>query len=100
MRYISNPTEFRKNISQKLNEILEEEVLSINIERGVFNYSIKEAKSKKIIKKWENPRFVQLYLDRLRSIYINLKNPQLLNQVKNKEIAPQSIAFMTHQEIN
>lgn len=100
MRYISNPTEFRKNISQKLNEILEEEVLSINIERGVFNYSIKEANSKKIIKKWENPRFVQLYLDRLRSIYINLKNPQLLNQVKNKEIAPQSIAFMTHQEMN
>jgi len=100
MRCISNPTEFRKNISQKLNEIIEEEVLSINIERGVFNYSIKEASSKKIIKKWENPRFVHIYLDRLRSICINLKNSEFLNQIKNKEIAPQSIAFMTHQEMN
>jgi len=100
MRYINSPTEFRKKISEKIHNIVEDEVMSINIERGVFNYSIKEANSKKIIKKWENPRFVQIYLDRLRSIYINLKNPEFLNQIKNKEILPQSIAFMTHQEMN
>ena len=73
MREISNPSEFRANISQKLNKIVEDEVLSINIERGVFNYSLKEASTKRIIKKWENPRFVQIYLDRLRTLYINLK---------------------------
>lgn len=100
MRYINSPIEFRKKISEKIHNIVEDEVMSINIERGVFNYSIKEANSKKIIKKWENPRFVQIYLDRLRSIYINLKNPEFLNQIKNKEILPQSIAFMTHQEMN
>jgi len=100
MRYINSPTEFRKKISEKIHNIVEDEVMSINIERGVFNYTIKEANSKKIIKKWENPRFVQIYLDRLRSIYINLKNPEFLNQIKNKEILPQSIAFMTHQEMN
>lgn len=100
MREISNPTEFRANISQKLNKIVEDEVLSINIERGVFNYSLKEASTKRIIKKWENPRFVQIYLDRLRTLYINLKNPDFLNQVKNSEVPPQSIAFMTHQEMN
>jgi transcription elongation factor S-II len=100
MREISNPSEFRANISQKLNKIVEDEVLSINIERGVFNYSLKEASTKRIIKKWENPRFVQIYLDRLRTLYINLKNPDFLNQVKNSEVPPQSIAFMTHQEMN
>lgn len=100
MREISNPTEFRTNISQRLNKIVEDEVLSVNIERGVFNYSLKEANTKRIIKKWENPRFVQIYLDRLRTIYINLKNTDFLNQVKNSEIPPQSIAFMTHQEMN
>jgi transcription elongation factor S-II len=100
MREISNPTEFRTNISQRLNKIMEDEVLSVNIERGVFNYSLKEANTKRIIKKWENPRFVQIYLDRLRTIYINLKNTDFLNQVKNSEIPPQSIAFMTHQEMN
>lgn len=100
MRSINNPTEFRKNISNKFNSIIEDEVLSINIERGIFNYSLKEASSKKIIKKWENPRFVQIYIDRLRTIYINLKNTEFLNQVKNKEVTPQHVAFMTHQEMN
>ena len=33
-------------------------------------------------------------------LYINLKNPDFLNQVKNSEVPPQSIAFMTHQEMN
>jgi len=100
MRNIANPTEFRNNVSQKLNLLLDDDVLRINVERGVFNYSLKEASSKKIIKKWENPRFVQIYLDRLRSIYINLKNPTFLNQIKNGEVTPSNVAFMSHQEMN
>lgn len=100
MRIIQNPQEFRTNISQKINNIIDDEILSINIEKCVFNYSLKEASLKKIIKKWENPRFVQLYIYRLRSIYINLKNKEFLNQIKNNEITVQSVAFMTHQEMN
>jgi len=100
MRNIANPTEFRTNISNKLNAIIEDDTLCVNVERGVFNYSLKEASSKKIIKKWENPRFVQIYLDRLRSIYINLKDTSFLNRIKNGEVTPLNIASMTHQEMN
>jgi len=100
MRNIANPTEFRKNISNRLNTLIEDDTLCINAERGVFNYSLKEASTKKIIKKWENPRFVQIYLDRLRSLYTNLKNPSFLNRIKNGEVTPHNIASMTHQEIN
>ena len=50
MRIIQNPQEFRTNISQKINNIIDDEILSINIEKGVFNYSLKEASLKKIIK--------------------------------------------------
>jgi transcription elongation factor S-II len=100
MRNIANPTEFRTNISNKLNAIIEDDTLCVNVERGVFNYSLKEASSKKIIKKWENPRFVQIYLDRLRSIYINLKDTSFLNRIKNGEVTPLNIACMTHQEMN
>ena len=39
-------------------------------------------------------------MDRLRSKYINLKNKDLLIQLKTGEITPQSLAFMTHQEMN
>lgn len=100
MHKISNPETFRKNVVDKIGEVLEDEKNSINLEKGVFNYAIKEANSRKIIKKWENPYFAQIYIDRLRSIYVNLKNPELLNAVKSGELAPQVLAFMTHQEMD
>jgi transcription elongation factor S-II len=100
MHKIANPESFRNNIRNKIIEILADEKQSINLEKGIFNYAIKEATNRKIIKKWENPYFVQIYIDRIRSIYLNLKNPELLNMVKNNEITPQVLAFMTHQEMN
>jgi transcription elongation factor S-II len=100
MLKITEPTTFRENICKKFNVILENEVQSINLEKGIFNYALKEANQRKIIKKWENPHFTQIYVDRLRSIYINLKSPDLLEQIKNNEIQTKNVAFMTHQELN
>jgi len=100
MLSISNPDNFRNNIRAKISPILGEEKLSTNLEIAIYNYAIKEANSRKIIKKWDNPYFVQLYVDRLRSIYMNLKNAELLEQLKSGEITPQTVAFMTHQEMN
>ena len=42
-----------------------------NIEKGIYNYAIQEATKKHIVKKWENQSFVHLYMDKLRSVYIN-----------------------------
>jgi hypothetical protein len=100
MRRIQNPDEFRANIRVKIQPMFEDEKLATNLEKGIYNFAIKEANNRKIIKKWENPHFVQLYLDRLRSICVNLKNPDLLDHLKRGEISPQSLAFMTHQEMN
>jgi transcription elongation factor S-II len=100
MRRIQNPDEFRANIRGKIQPIVADEKLATNLEKGIYNFAIKEANNLKIIKKWENPHFAQLYLDRLRSIYINLKNEALLDHLKHGEISPQSLAFMTHQEMN
>jgi transcription elongation factor S-II len=100
MLKITEPNTFRENIRKKLNGILNNEIHSINLEKGIYNFAIKEANQRKIIKKWENPHFTQLYVDRLRSIYINLKSPDLLEQIKNREIKPENVAFMTHQELN
>jgi transcription elongation factor S-II len=100
MYSITNPISFRQNVATKLEGVLKEEKSAINLEKGIYNYAIKEASNRKIIKKWENPHFVQLYVDRLRSIYINLKNPELLAQVVSGEITSQQLAFMSHQEMN
>jgi transcription elongation factor S-II len=101
MERIHSPETFRENIRKKLGTILGcEDRLVVNLEKGIFNYAIKEANNKKIVKKWENKSFAQIYVDKLRTIYMNLKNPELLQNIRNGEIAPQSIAFMTHQELN
>jgi DNA-directed RNA polymerase subunit M/transcription elongation factor TFIIS len=97
---ISNPDEFRTNVRTKLTQLIEDDIVALNLEKGVFNYALREANHKKILKKWTNSRFAQLYVDRLRTIYVNLKNPELLTHLKSKEISPQTLAFMTHQEMN
>lgn len=98
---ISNPETFRNNVRQKLiNKINNENKVASNLEKAIFNYAIKEATQKKIIKKWENPYFVQLYVDRLRTIFQNLSNPDILSQLQSNELHPQTLAFMTHQEMN
>jgi transcription elongation factor S-II len=98
-RKIANPEQFRLNIRGKLNLILENEKHSSNLEKGIFNYALKEATNRKVVKKWDNPYFVQIYLDRLRSIYLNLKNPEILEQIKSESIQAHTVAFMTHQEM-
>jgi transcription elongation factor S-II len=95
---IENPELFRSNIRQKINTVLTNEKNSINLEKGIFNYTLKEAEQKKIVKKWDNKYFVQIYLDRVRSIMINLKG-EILTNIKEGIIKPHVVAFMTHQEL-
>ena len=97
-RKIENPELFRKNIRAKLAVYFEKEKYAINLEKGVHNWALKEATNKKVVKKWDNPFFVQIYVDRLRSVYINLKNDDLIKSVNNGEVKSQDVAFMTHQE--
>jgi len=99
IRKIDNSDKFRENIRQKLCEFFKTEKDAANLEKGIHNWSLKEATNKKVIKKWDNPFFVQIYIDHLRSIYVNLKNDGLIERVNNGEIKSQEIAFMTHQEM-
>ena len=75
------------------------DAISTNIEKGIFNWAIQHASKNNIVKKWSNPFFVTLYIDHLRSVYINLKKPDVSSAVLSGNIKSQEIAFMTHQEI-
>ncbi len=98
LRKIENPESFRSNIRKKINEILNDDKNSNNLEKGIFNYALKEAEHKKIVKKWDNRQFVQIYVDRLRSIITNLKG-EILENIQNGTLKPHVVAFMTHQEL-
>ena len=95
---IDNPEKFRSNIKQMLNDILKDEKNSNNLEKVIFNYSLKESDQNKIVKKWDNKKFVQIYINRLRSIVVNLKG-EILEHIKDGTIKPHVVAFMTHQEL-
>ena len=100
VRKIKYPEQFRSNICKEFGKHFENEKDVINLEKGIYNWAIKDATNKKVVKKWDNCFFVQIYLDRLRSIYNNLqKNDQLVKMVNSGEIKAENIAFMTHQEI-
>ena len=103
VKIIENPDEFRANIAAKFSPFFVEkggsEKHASNLEKGIHNWALKEATNRKVVKKWDNPFFVQIYLDHLRSIYINLKNDNLIEQVVSGEIKSHTIAFMTHHEM-
>ena len=99
MRTITNPTEFRENVRERLQGFIPDETMCKNLEKGIYNYCIKEATERQIVKKWDNVYFVHLYIDRLRTLYYNLKNPQLVEQITSKAIKPHEVAFMSHQQI-
>ena len=100
MRNITEPTKFRNNIVSKLNEWTKNERISKNLERGIYNFAIKYSKEKSIVRKWENSAFAQIYIDRLRSIYRNLKsNPELATSLQQFKFKAHTLAFMTHQEM-
>lgn len=100
MRIIQDDELFRKNMIFKLNDIIKNDLISKELENGVYDYACKEANTWKLIIRWDNPNFVQLYSDRMRSIYINLKNNILLKNLQEGEIKASTLAFMTHQEMN
>ena len=74
MKQIKNPDEFRDNICKELNKLIPDIKICINLEKGIVNYSIKKANEINIVKKWDNVYFVQIYIDRLRSIMMNLES--------------------------
>jgi len=99
MYRIPQPTVFRENIREKIAKQIQPVKLATNLERAIYNYAIKEATTRKIIKKWENPYFTQLYVDRLRTIIRNLSEEAIAN-INSGETSVQTFAFMTHQEMN
>lgn len=92
---------FRNNISKRLEDIIGDEKKAKNIEISIFNYTIKQANEREIVKKWENEGFSMIYKERLRSIWINLMNSDtgLLNNIKTDVISPTLVGSMTHQDM-
>lgn len=93
-------TALRENIRNKINNVVSNSNISENIEKGIYNFVIKQSNEKNILKKWDNPRFRTLYVNKSRSVYSNLDedsyigNNRLLTRLNEGEFLPHQIAFM------
>jgi transcription elongation factor S-II len=99
MYKITEPKAFRDGVINEITKILPQKHYASNVEKGIFNWCIREADNKNVVKKWENIYFVQIYIDRFRMIWVNLKDKKIVDKIVNKEIKPHQIGQMTHQEL-
>jgi transcription elongation factor S-II len=98
-RKINDPECFRANVIIKLTTIIGDNKISENLEKGIYNYTIKECEEKNLLKKWSNESFVLIYIEKLRTLIINLKDTNLLNNLLSKAVKAHEFVYMSHQEL-
>ena len=98
-RKIPNIDEFRENIKDRLSTVLKNSTMGLNLEKGIYNCCLKIADERKIVKKWDNSNFMNLYLEKLKTVFISLQNAEIYKDITTKKYKAHELAFMSHQEI-
>lgn len=92
--HISNPTETMDTPTLK-----EYTTYSRHLERATYNHTLSVASTKKIVKKWDNPNFVNLYLTQIYRLLFTLEHTDILNNIMNNTIRARDVPGMTAQEL-
>ena len=101
----SNNDEYRNRSVDKINDYVKDDIKSRNIEKSIYNYSIRTAAKHNFYCSWNTHKFKELYLSKLRSIYSNLKsdsyiqNKEFKQKVLSNEIDPKTIATLSIYDI-
>lgn len=99
VRKVHDPETFRNGIRVCLSAKFKGDLgAASNLEKGVYNYALKEAERRRVVKKWDNDSFVLIYTNHLRSTMSNL-TPENVQSVLDGTTKPHMLAFMTHQEL-
>ena len=97
--------EIRKNNINILNSVVNNMNKTKIIEQSIFRFTCDKSNIRKVIKKWENPIFRKIYINKSRSLFMNLnknsyiKNTPLINKISSNKFDLENIAFMTYQEL-
>jgi transcription elongation factor S-II len=93
----------KQNEEKKIINSEQIESISNDIEKGIYNKTIKFADEKNIIKKWENTIFTQMYKQFAIQVFTNLskeayvKNVRLFDRLISGEFHPYELATMDAQ---
>lgn len=102
---MSNPREKVLSIlEQQLYTLLDKNQIK-DLEKGIYNWSIKYADKNEIIKNWNNDRFINLYNAKTISVLSNLNpksyihNDKLITKIVNKNYCAHDIPFLKPEEM-
>ena len=95
---------FRLSCVNFLNKELTNMIISKNIEKSIYNYTIDLCKVNNIKRNWNNIIFKNLYLSKIRSIYLNIsdsyiKNKNFKKKILSKKIDIENIANLSSYDI-
>lgn len=102
---IIDPILFREQIRKQFSKFIKSKKKIINLEKGIFNKAIQEAKKLKIVRKWDNINFVYLYVNIYRNLFANLdpkshvNNASLRDKLDTDEISAYHLVFMNEREM-
>jgi len=96
---VSNPDTFRKEIKKYIFSKVQDNKTANNVEKSIFNFSIKKAIEMKVVRKWDNESFVIIYMNKFKMIFHNLKNDIIVEKLKQNVIKPHEVSFLTHVEL-
>ena len=95
----------RDKVKIHINKIINNDIITNNIEKGIYNYTITESEKNNITKSWDFENFRNLYINKSLSILGNLDNDNYINNdellilINNNKINPYDIAFMNPEEL-
>ena len=78
---------------------MQDNKIANNVEKSIFNFSIKKAIEMKVVRKWDNESFVIIYMNKFKMIFHNLKNDIIVEKLKQNVIKPHEVSFLTHVEL-
>lgn len=96
---VSNPDAFRKEIKKYIFSKVQDNKIANNVEKSIFNFSIKKAIEMKVVRKWDNGSFVIIYMNKFKMIFHNLKNDIIVEKLKQNVVKPHEVSFLTHVEL-
>ena len=84
--------------------IAQDNIIVVNMEKGVFNNAVELSKKNKTPLKWSDKKFVRYYASNARGLLANISyttNAQeMISKIKNGRIDPYSLVKLTREELN
>ena len=105
MENSSYKSDFRNKSCIIINNILNNNQKSRQIEKDIYNSCLKYANENNIVKNWENKIFKSLYISRIRNIYSNLDSNSYLEnknfklKIINGDIDSKKISTVSKYDI-